>query len=215
MIRLDILSDVACPWCCIGKAFLDRALEQRSEHPLRIEWHPFQLNPGMPPGGMDRDTYMAEKFGSRENIARVHEPLLRHAAEAGVTLDLSAIRRTPNTLDAHRLIHWAGLEGRQTPMVSRLMRAYWSEGRDIGDHDTLAALAGEAGLDPGVTARLLASDADRDVVAAREAHARGRGVSAVPTFIIADRHVLQGAQPVEMWLRVIDDLGEKLGGSVQ
>ncbi len=210
MIRLDILSDVACPWCYVGKAFLDRALEQRAGHPFAIEWHPFQLNPDMPPGGMDRDAYMAAKFGSRESIVRIHEPLLRHAVEAGVVFDLPAIRRTPNTTDAHRLIHWAGLEGRQTAMVGRLLRAYWSEGRDIGDAATLAALAGEAGLDAEVTARLLAGEADRDVVVGREAHARARGVNAVPTFIIADRHVVQGAQPVETWLRVIDELAERL-----
>jgi predicted DsbA family dithiol-disulfide isomerase len=208
MIRLDILSDVACPWCYVGKAFLDRALEQRAEHP-------FQLNPGMPPGGMGRDAYLAEKFGSRENIVRAHEPLLRHAAEAGVEFDLPAIRRTPNTLDAHRLIHWAGLEGRQTPMVGRLMRAYWSEGQDVGDPAALAALAGEVGLDAALIRRLLSGDADRDVVAAREAHARGRGVNAVPTFILADRNVLQGAQPVGMWLQVIDEPGERLKESMQ
>ena len=210
MIRLDILSDVACPWCFIGKASLDRALEARPDHPFVIEWHPFQLNPEMPAGGMDRDAYMAAKFGSRENVVRVHAPLLERAAEAGVTFDLPAIRRSPNTLDAHRLIQWAGLEGRQTPMVGRLMRAYWSEGRDIGDAATLARLAGEVGMDAGVTARLLASDADRDAIGAREAHARQRGVNAVPTFIIANQHVLQGAQPLAMWLNVIDELAGQL-----
>jgi predicted DsbA family dithiol-disulfide isomerase len=215
VISLDILSDVACPWCYIGKANLDRALEARADHPFQVEWHPFQLNPDMPPGGMDRDAYMAAKFGSRENVARVHEPLLRQAAEAGVTFDLPSIRRTPNTLDAHRVIHWAGLEGRQTPMVGRLMRAYWSQGQDIGDSATLARLAGEVGMDAGVTARLLATDADRDTVAAREAHARSRGVNAVPTFIIADQHVLQGAQPVAIWLNVIDELTERLAGAAE
>ncbi len=215
MIRLDILSDVACPWCYIGKANLDRALEARPDHPFRVEWHPFQLNPDMPPGGMDRDAYMTAKFGSRENVVRVHAPLLERAAEAGVVFDLPAIRRTPNTADAHRLIHWAGLEGRQTPMVGRLMRAYWSEGQDIGDPATLARLAGEAGMDAGLTARLLATDADRDTVAAREAHARGRGVNAVPTFIIADTHVLQGAQPSGMWLNVIDELTQRLAGAAE
>ncbi len=215
MIRLDILSDVACPWCYIGKVNLGRALEARPDHPFRIEWHPFQLNPDMPAGGMDRQDYMTAKFGSREDIVRVHAPLLERAAEAGVVFDLPAIRRTPNTMDAHRVIHWAGLEGRQTPMVGRLMRAYWSEGQDIGDAATLARLAGEVGLDAEVTARLLAGDADRDTVAAREDHARKRGVNAVPTFILANRNVLQGAQPPALWEQVIDELTGKLKENLQ
>jgi predicted DsbA family dithiol-disulfide isomerase len=215
MIRLDILSDPACPWCYVGKAHLDRALEARPDHPFLIEWHPFQLNPDMAPGGMDRQTYMAMKFGSRDNILRIHEPLIAHAEEAGLPLDLPAITRTPNTFDAHRIIHWAGLEGRQSPMVARLMRAYWAEGQDIGDHATLARLAGEVGFDPDVTLRLLASDADRDLIRSRERHARTRGVNAVPTYILADRHVLQGAQPPALWQQVIDELAGELRETLQ
>ena len=210
MIRLDIVSDVACPWCYVGKAYLDRALEARAYHPFAIEWHPFQLNPEMQREGMDRIAYMEAKFGSRENIVRVHEPLLAHAERAGVGFDLPAITRTPNTLDAHRLIHWAGLEGRQTPMVGRIMRAYWAEGQDIGNPGTLARLAGEVGLDAAMTERLLQGDGDRDEIAAREAHSRDRGVNAVPTFILASQYVLQGAQPTETWLKVIDELAERL-----
>lgn len=211
MIQLDIISDVACPWCFVGKAYLDRALEARATHPMAIQWHPYQLNPELPSEGVDRDWYMQQKFGSRENIVRVHEPLLAHAAKAGVSFDLPAITRSPNTLNAHRVIHWAGLEGRQTPMVSRLMRAYWSEGRDIGDAATLAALAGEAGLDAAAIARLLSGDADRAEIQAREKHSRERGVNAVPTFVIAGRYVLQGAQPTENWINVIDELITKAG----
>lgn len=206
MIKLDIISDVACPWCYVGKAYLDRALEARAAHPLAVQWHPYQLNPELPPEGVDRAWFMQQKFGSRENIVRAHEPLLAHAEKAGVAFDLPAIKRSPNTLDAHRVIHWAGLEGRQTPMVTRLMRAYWSEGRDIGDAGTLAALAGEAGLDAAAIARLLAGDADRAEIQAREQHSRERGVNAVPTFIIAGRYVLQGAQRTENWINVIDEL---------
>lgn len=208
MIQLDIISDVACPWCYVAKGYLDRALEARPDHPFTIEWHPYQLNPDMPDGGMDRMAYMEAKFGSRENIMRVHEPLLAHAEKAGVRFDLPAIRRAPNTLDAHRLIHWAGLEGRQTLLVAALFRAYWSEGRDIGDVATLIDIAGQTGLDPALAARLLAGDADRDQIRARVEHSRARGVQSVPTFIIAGQHVLQGAQPTETWLKIIDDLSE-------
>lgn len=210
MIQLDIISDVACPWCFIGKAYMDRALAARPDHSLVIEWHPYQLNPEIPPEGMDRDAYMSAKFGSRENIVRAHEPLLAHAEKAGVTLDLPAIKRAPNTLDAHRLIHWAGIEGRQTPMKSALLRAYWSNGRDIGDAATLADIAAEQGLDRSMILRLLQSDADRDAISTRIAHSRKRGISSVPTFILAGQHALQGAQSVETWLNIIDELSDKL-----
>lgn len=210
MIKLDIMSDVACPWCYVGKGYLDRALEQRADHPFQVEWHPFQLNPDMPIDGMDRNAYMAAKFGTRENIMRIHEPLLAQADKAGVTFDLPAIKRAPNTLDAHRLIHWAGLEGRQTPMVSALFRAYWRDGRDIGDRAVLADIAGEAGLDRAMMLRLLEGDGDRAELAARMHHSRSRGVQSVPTFILDNQHALQGAQPTELWLKVIDELVEKL-----
>lgn len=213
MIRLDIISDVVCPWCYIGKSYLDRALEQRAEHPFAIEWHPFQLNPDMPASGMDRRAYLEAKFGDKDRVVQVHLPLLAHAEKAGVALNLDRIERTPNSLDAHRLIHWAGLEGRQTPTVSALFRGYWAEGRDIGDRAVLADIAGEVGLDREMIARLLAGDADRDAVRARDTHARSRGVNAVPTFIIADRHAVQGAQPAESWLSIIEELIEKYGTS--
>lgn len=209
MIRLDIISDVVCPWCYLGKAYLDRALEARPDHPFAIEWHPFQLNPEMPAEGMDRRAYLEAKFGSKDNVMRLHLPIVEHARKAGVALNLDRIQRAPNSLDAHRLIHWAGLEGRQTSMVSALFRGYWAEGRDIGDREVLAAIAGEVGLDRAMMARLLAGDADRDQIRARDAHARSRGVNAVPTFIIADRHAVQGAQPAENWLNIIDELIEK------
>jgi predicted DsbA family dithiol-disulfide isomerase len=210
MIRLDIISDVVCPWCYVGKAYLDRALEARADHPFAIEWHPFQLNPEMPRGGMDRRAYLEAKFGGRDGALRAYAPLVEHAKSAGVALNHDLIRTIPNSLDAHRLIHWAGLEGRQTPMVSALFRAYWTEGRDIGDADVLADVAAEVGLDRAMMLRLLQGDADRDAIRVRDAHARARGVSGVPTFVIANRHVVQGAQPTAAWLEIIDELVEKL-----
>lgn len=206
MIKLDIISDPICPWCYIGKARLDRALEARPGHAFEIEWHPFQLNPEMPAEGMDRRGYLEAKFGGRDGAVKAYKPVVEHAAAAGIEIDFEAIKRTPNTLDAHRLIHWAGLEGRQTAVVSALFRAYFREGRDIGDAGVLSALAGEAGLDAAMIATLLAGQADRDEIAARDTHARAHGVSAVPTFIIANQHVAQGAQPTDLWLQVIDEL---------
>lgn len=206
MIRLDIFSDPVCPWCLIGKARLDRALENRPDHPFAIEWHPFQLNPAMPPEGVDRADHLEAVFGSQKAAAQAMARVDEAARESGVEIDWAAIRRIPNTFDAHRLIHWAGLEGRQTPMVSALFRAYWREGRDIGDRATLAAIAEESGLDAEAIAQLLESDADAEAIRIREAHARSRGISAVPTFIVADRHAVPGAQPTELWLQIIDEI---------
>lgn len=210
MIRLDIISDIACPWCYVGKAYLDRALEAKPDHPFAIEWHPYQLNPEMPKGGMDRRAYMEAKFGGKDGAVRAYAPLVDHAAKAGIELNLDRIAKQPNTLDAHRLIHWAGLEGRQTAMVSALFRALWRDGRDVGDPEVLADLAGEVGLDRAMIRRLLDGDGDAADISARDAHARSRGVSGVPTFVIANRHVVQGAQPTETWTEIIDDLNRQL-----
>jgi predicted DsbA family dithiol-disulfide isomerase len=208
MIRLDIFSDPVCPWCYIGKANLDRALEAHADHPFRIEWHPFQLNPDMPAEGVDKHDYLAAKFGE-ERLVQMHLRLKEASRAAGTEIDPDTPRRMPNTLNAHRLIHWAGLEGRQTAVVSAIMRAYWREGRDIGNAAVLADIAAAAGMDRAVTARLLASDADADDIRARDSDARAKGVSAVPTFLIAQHYVVSGAQPPEVWSRVIEELVEK------
>jgi predicted DsbA family dithiol-disulfide isomerase len=208
MIRLDIFSDPVCPWCYIGKANLDRALEAHADHPFRIEWHPFQLNPDMPPEGVDKHDYLAAKFGE-DRLVQMHLRLKEASRAAGAEIDPDTPRRMPNTLDAHRLIHWAGLEGRQTAVVSAIMRAYWREGRDIGNAGVLADIAAAAGMDRALTARLLASDADADDIRARDADARAKGVSAMPTFLIAQQYVVSGAQPPEVWGRVIEELVEK------
>lgn len=213
MLRLDILSDPICPWCYIGKAWLDRALEAAPDHPFVIEWHPFQLNPDMPEGGMDRREYLEAKFGGPEGAAKVYGRIEETAKAAGLAVDFPAISRTPNTVDAHRLIHWAGLEGRQTAAVSRLFRAYFVEGRDIGDSAVLLDIADEIGLDRAMTERLFESGADLEDIRARDAHARSRGVSGVPTFVVANAHFLPGAQPPEIWTRVIGDINAQLRGA--
>jgi predicted DsbA family dithiol-disulfide isomerase len=205
-VRLEILSDPICPWCYIGKAGLDAAMERRADHPLVVSWHPFMLNPAMPAEGMDRREYLQTKFGPPDQVVRAYLPVQQAAERAGLPMDLSLIARTPSTLDAHRLIHWAGLEGRQTPVVSALFRAYFAEGRDIGDRDTLAALAAGAGLDGAAVLRLLASEADADAIRQADATTRARGVQGVPTFVVAGEYVVTGAQPTEFWLQVIDEL---------
>ncbi|RMA41405.1 DsbA family oxidoreductase [Rhodophyticola porphyridii] len=210
MIKLDILSDPICPWCYIGKAQLDRALEAAPAHPFTVEWHPFQLNPEMPAGGMDRRDYLEAKFGGRDGAIEVYSRIATHAEAAGLEINFDRISRTPNTLNAHRLIHWAGLEGRQTPMVAALFRAYFVEGKDIGDAESLVQIAESAGLEAAMVTRLLASDADSEDIRARDANARARGVTGVPTFIIANQHVLTGAQSPDLWSNVIDEISDQL-----
>ncbi|MBY6200312.1 DsbA family oxidoreductase [Maritalea mobilis] len=206
MIKLDILSDPICPWCFIGWSNLARALEARADHPFAIEWHPFQLNPDMPKGGMDRRSYLEAKFGGKEGAVTAYLPVAEHAAKAGLDLNLDQIKRTPNTLDAHRLIHWAGIEGRQTAVAVALFRAYFQDGLDIEEPGVLRAIAEKAEMDGAMMAQLLAGDADADEIRARDAHARQRGVQAVPTFVVANTHVVPGAQPSELWMQVIDEL---------
>lgn len=211
MVRLDILSDPICPWCHIGKANLDRALERNPDHPFVIEWHPFMLNPDMPPEGVPRRAYLEERLGGPEALARADAMLAERAAEAGATINRFDDQRIPNTLDAHRLIHWAGIEGRQTAAVSALFRANFVEGRDIGDRAVLRGIAEGIGMDGAAVARLLASDADAQSIRDRDAHSRRMGVSAVPTFIVGQRHAVQGAQPPDLWDRVIAELRDRAG----
>lgn len=202
MITLDIFADPVCPWCLIAKLQLDRALEARPDHPLAVAWQPFRLNPQIPQGGVDRIEHLKNRLGP--GLAQAMSELTAQAAALGLALNPAP--QEPNTTDAHRLIHWAGLEGAQSRVMGGLMRAHWQEGRDIGDHTTLAAIAEAAGMERGLAARLLATDADRDVIDAREAHARQRGVSVAPTFILAGLHVVTGAQPPELWQSVIDEM---------
>jgi predicted DsbA family dithiol-disulfide isomerase len=206
IIRLDIFSDPVCPWCYVGKANLDRALQQHPDHPFAIQWHPFQLNPDMPPEGVAKRAYLEAKFGGKARVDAIHERLREVARNAGVDMDPDKPQRMPNTLDAHRLIHWAGIEAVQSAVVTALMRAYWVEGRDIGDHETLADIAGESGMDRAATLRLLQSDADAEDILARDQDARQKGVSAVPTFLVAQQYVVSGAQPTETWDKVIAEL---------
>lgn len=206
MVKLDIVSDPICPWCYIGKTLLDRALEQRPDHPFVVEWHPFQLNPDMPEGGMERRAYLEAKFGGKDAAIAAYKPVVERAEAVGLTIDFEAMKRTPNTLDAHRLIHWAGIEGKQNAAAMALFAAYFTQGRDIGDSEVLADIADSLGMDAAVIARLLASDADSDAIRARDAQFREMGVSSVPTFIVAAQHAVPGAQDTDLWLNVMDEI---------
>lgn len=205
-IKLDIISDPICPWCFIAKTLLDRALEQRPTHPFVVEWHPFMLNPDMPADGMERRAYLETKFGGKDGAVRAYAPVLERAEAAGLTIDFEAMKRTPNTLNAHRLMHWAGIEGHQDAAAMALFAAYFQQGCDIGSADVLADIADGLGMDATMVQKLLASDADMDAIRARDAQFREMGITSVPTFIVAGQHAIPGSQDTALWLQVIDEL---------
>jgi predicted DsbA family dithiol-disulfide isomerase len=171
-----------------------------------MEWHPFQLNPDMPVGGMDRRAYLDTKFGGKDAAVKAYAPVVTAAENAGLTINLDMMKVTPNTIDAHRLIHWAGIEERQTFVVDLLFKAYFVQGRDIGNHEVLADVADMAEMDAALVTKLLETDNDTDDIRKRDAHSREMGVSSVPTFIVANQHAVPGAQPPETWVQVIEDI---------
>jgi predicted DsbA family dithiol-disulfide isomerase len=183
-----------------------KALEAEGDHPFVIEWHPFQLNPDMPADGMDRREYLETKFGGKDNAVKVYSEIEQHARDEGLEINFAAIKRTPNTINAHRVIHWAGIEKKQNAVVDALFAAYFKDGRDIGDIDVLADIADSTGMDAAVVRKLLESDADVEEIRKRDTHSREMGVSSVPTFIVANQHAVPGAQPVELWRSVMADL---------
>ncbi|MEM8789178.1 MAG: DsbA family oxidoreductase [Pseudomonadota bacterium] len=208
-MTLDIISDPICPWCYIGKTKLDAALAQRPGHPFDIAWRPFQLNPDMARAGMDRRAYLEAKFGGKDGAAQVYGRIEDTARAAGLDVDFARIDHTPNTIDAHRALRWAYDEGRQGALADILFDRYFRRGEDIGDADILADAAAEAGLDRALFARLLAGEADRDTVAAEDSRAREMGVQGVPTFLIGGKYVVTGAQDVETWIKIIDEISDK------
>ena len=210
MVSLDILSDPICPWCYIGKARLDAALAEAGTDPFQQRWRIFQLNPEMPPEGMDRRAYLEAKFGGPEGAARVYDRIAREAEAAGLEIDFDRIERTPNTMDAHRLIRWSEATGTQPAVAEQLFVRYFRRGEDISDHDVLLDVAESSGMEREVVAALLAGDADRAELEAEDAEARRMGVTGVPTFVVAGRYVLQGAQETETWRRAIEEIEQAL-----
>jgi predicted DsbA family dithiol-disulfide isomerase len=206
--RLDIISDPICPWCYIGKTRLDAALAERPDHPFLITWRPFQLNPDMPKEGMGRREYLEGKFGGPEGATRIYGQIEDAAKAAGLDVDFSKMLRTPNTIDAHRLLRWAAIEGRQAVVANQLFHRYFKLGQDIGARDVLIDIAKTAGMDAEVTARLLHSDADLAETRAEDEQARGMGVTGVPTFLIGGKYVVTGAQDSATWIKIIDELTE-------
>jgi predicted DsbA family dithiol-disulfide isomerase len=197
---VDVVSDVVCPWCYIGKRHLEAALATLAEAGERtpvVRWHPFELNPGLPPEGIDRRDYVESKFGGPARAARVYERVRRAGTQAGIAFDFERIRLQPNTRDAHRLIAWAQSREGADALVERLFRAYFIEGRFVGSHEVLAEIAHEAGEDADAAHAFLGSGVGASEIAQAEERAVSLGISGVPFFIIDARYGLSGAQPSE------------------
>ncbi|MEQ9812332.1 MAG: DsbA family oxidoreductase [Azospirillaceae bacterium] len=203
-MRIDIFFDVICPWCLIGKRRLENALEQRRDVHAALRWHPFQLNPAMPQGGMPRRHYLDTKFGGPARARQIYRVVEDTAARDGIEMHINRIEMTPNTLDAHRLIRWAGRDASPEPLIERLFRAYFVEGLDIGDHGVLAEMAAEAGQDRDAAAVFLAGDADRADVQAIDQAARQMGIQGVPCFVFDGAYAVSGAQEPASFFPIFD-----------
>lgn len=200
VITIDVVSDVVCPWCFLGKRRLENALAATPEIAAEIRWRPFQLDPTIPPQGRDRREYMIGKFGSEDRIRQIHANIVQLGAVEGIAFDFDAIKVAPNTLDAHRVIRWAAGNGSdvQNRLVGILFSAYFEQGQDIGDHAVLLEAAQLSGMDVSVIEALLPSDADRSEVETEIATAARMGITGVPCFLLESKYAVMGAQETKV-----------------
>lgn len=206
---IDIFSDTICPWCFIGKRRLERALAERPQSDLTIHWRAFQLNPDMPAGGMDRSQYLELKFGGASNAEAIYDQVRAAGETEGIDFAFERMKRTPNTIDSHRLIRHAGQmtqqgQAQQDAVVQALFDAYFLRAEDIGDPEVLVAAATEAGLDGEEARAFLAGDAEAEAVRAEDKGARQAGISGVPCFIFNGQHALAGAHLPEVLHQLFD-----------
>jgi predicted DsbA family dithiol-disulfide isomerase len=200
-VKIDFVSDVSCPWCAIGLHSLETALKRLDgEVQAELHFQPFELNPQMQAEGEDLEGHLRRKYGlTPEQFRQNHEAIRERGASVGFTFDLAKRKRIYNTFDAHRLLHWAELQGRQRELKHALFKAYFTEGQDPSDHEVLVRLAGEAGLDEAEARAVLASGRYADEVREREGFYQQHGIHAVPAVIVNDRHLIQGGQPPEVF----------------
>ncbi len=203
-MRFDIFSDIVCPWCYIGKRRFARALDQRPDVRPEVSWRAFQLNPDLPRDGMDRAEYMAMKFGSGKRAEEIYRRVTEAGVAEGIDFRFDLIKRTPNTTDAHRLLLYAASEGAQDAVLNRLFVGYFSEGADIGDADTLASLAGEAGLEAEPVRRFIVGEDGREQVMQDLSLAYRMGITGVPCFILEGKYALPGAHEPEAFQPLFD-----------
>jgi predicted DsbA family dithiol-disulfide isomerase len=210
-LTIDVVSDVVCPWCYLGKKRLERALAENGEA-TQVRWRPYQLDPTIPAGGLDRQAYMRNKFGDDGRLEQIHERLRALGAEEGIAYAFDKIERSPNTLDAHRLIRWAAEAGVQDAVVDRLFSLYFEQGRDIGDRKLLAEVARAAGMDAQSVEKRLAEGTDEREVQQEIAQAQSLGVTGVPFFIFASRFGVPGAQSAEVLTSALERARKSLAG---
>jgi predicted DsbA family dithiol-disulfide isomerase len=211
-ISIDIVSDVVCPWCYIGKKRLEKALgDIDGKVEIETRWRPFQLDPTLPKEGRDRTEYLVQKFGSAERVRQSHSAIAKAGADEGIAFDFDAISVAPNTLDAHRLVRWAATAGAgvQEALVETLFRMYFTEGRNVGDPLVLVEAAERSGMDAAIAETLLHGDADRAAVTEEIATAQRMGVTGVPCFILDGRFAMMGAHPPETLAHAIADVASK------
>jgi len=201
---IEIVFDFVCPWCYLGVKRLSFLLARRQELEVELSWRPFLLNPDMPRGGMARADYMIRKFGAEDRARRLYASIAELGAAEGIAFNFAAIRRTPNSVDAHRLVREAAREGLADRLVAGIFAAHFVEGRDIGSHAVLATLAGQLGMDEEAVERFLAAGEGAEVVHAENLHAHRLGINGVPCFLIDGEHAIAGAQEGEVLERLID-----------
>jgi predicted DsbA family dithiol-disulfide isomerase len=210
-IKIDFVSDVVCPWCAIGLKSLEQALERLGDSvPVELHFQPFELNPQMAPEGEDVVEHISRKYGSTpEQIAKNGEAIRQRGEALGFTFDMAKRTRMVNTFDAHRLLHWAALEGRQAELKHALLTAFFTEGRDVSSHDVLVDVAGKVGLNPVTAREVLAQDRYAQDVRAQEQFYQSQGIQAVPSVIINDRYLIQGGQPPEAFEQTLRQIASE------
>jgi predicted DsbA family dithiol-disulfide isomerase len=210
-ITIDIVSDTVCPWCYVGKRRLERALADKPDDiKVMVGWRPFQLNPEMPDGGMDRRDYLEAKFGGKESAKKVYSAIEDAGKSEGLAFDFSQMARQPNTVNSHRLIDFAAKTGNQDAVVEALFQAYFVDARDIGDVEELVAIAMGAGLDEAETRTYLESDEDVERIREEDATARQMGVQGVPCFIINRKYAISGAQDPAVFLQAWEQIQKEM-----
>jgi predicted DsbA family dithiol-disulfide isomerase len=212
---IDIVSDLICPWCFIGKRRLDQVLATSIGAGVVPRWRPYQLYPNLPADGMDRATLMRMRFGAGAERRGVPQAILDQAASLGIELRYDRVQRVPNTLNGHRLVDWAGTGPTQHALMDTLFRAYFCDGRDLGDLEVLADAAALAGLDRAAALEFLRSDARVDDVRAEIERAYEAGVSGVPSFVLPNGYAVPGAQSAEVLGRIIERAREIDDGPVR
>lgn len=202
-LQIDIVSDVVCPWCYIGKRRIEDALALASDVPVDVHWRPFFLNSWIPREGISRDEYLTAKFGSVDAYKGIAGRVVAAADEEGLSYRPDMVKRQPNTIDCHRLIHWAEATGKSADMKQRLMELYFRDGGDLTDVEVLVQAAADCGLDANEVRARLATDEDVALISAQAQEAADKGISGVPTFVFAQKYAVSGAQPAEQLARAI------------